>query len=69
MVKKANQTEKWNEIEGAKVVRAVNIGLPIAGISFSEHDGFKQFCGAETFCFGSGSEFLKVSAPAPTIAL
>jgi hypothetical protein len=28
-----------------------------------------ECCGAETFCFGSGSDFQKVSAPAPTIAL
>jgi hypothetical protein len=33
----------------------------------------KQCCGAETFCFRSGSDFQKVSvpapAPAPTLAL
>jgi hypothetical protein len=30
-----------------------------------------QCCGAETFCFrsGSGSDFQKVPAPAPTLAL
>jgi hypothetical protein len=32
MVKKEKQIEKWNEIEGSKVVYVVNIGLPIAGI-------------------------------------
>jgi hypothetical protein len=28
-----------------------------------------QCCGAETFCFRSGSDFQKVLAPAPTLAL
>ncbi len=31
--------------------------------------GSKQCCGAETFCFRSGSDFQKVSALAPTLAL
>jgi hypothetical protein len=34
---------------------------------------YYQCCGAETFCFGSGSDFQKVPAPepapAPTLAL
>jgi hypothetical protein len=28
----------------------------------------KQFCGAETFCFCSGSDFQKVLAPVPALA-
>jgi hypothetical protein len=30
---------------------------------------YYQCCGAETFCFRSGSDFQKVSAPAPAPAL
>jgi hypothetical protein len=30
---------------------------------------YKQCCGAETFCFRSGSDFQKISAPAPAPTL
>jgi hypothetical protein len=31
-------------------------------------DGENQCCGAETICFRSGSDFQKVSSPAPALA-